>query len=77
MTEKRFIVAICGDGKLGIRDLTTLNEYTSERQVADYMNRITDENEQLKKELHQQEVSEQRRKEYDDFWKEKISKVIV
>ena len=48
MTEKRFIIAICGDGKLGIRDLTTLNEYTSERQVADYMNWITDENEQLK-----------------------------
>lgn len=48
MSEKRFIIAICGDGKLGIRDLTTLNEYTSERQVADYMNRITDENEQLK-----------------------------
>ena len=49
MTEKRFIIAICSDGKLGIRDLTTLNEYTSERQVADYMNRITDENEQLNK----------------------------
>ena len=50
ITEKRFIIAICGDGKLGIRDLSTLNEYTSERQVADYMNRITDENKQLRKE---------------------------
>ena len=54
MNEERFIIAICGDGKLGIRDLTTLNEYTSERQVADYMNRITDENEQLKQRNNRQ-----------------------
>ena len=54
MNEKRFIIAICGDGKLGIRDLTTLNEYTSERQVAEYMNRITDENEQLKQRNNRQ-----------------------
>ena len=40
------------------------------------LNSFNDENERLKKELHQQEVSEQRRKEYDDYWKEKISKVI-
>ena len=75
MTEKRFIIAICGDGKLGIRDLTTLNEYTSERQVADYMNRITDENEQLKNqnELLQEEL-EQCKAVIDKRWNEYLMK---
>lgn len=36
---------------------------------------LKEENERLKEEMYQQEVSEQRRKEYDEFWKEKINKV--
>lgn len=78
MTEKRFIVAICGDGKLGIRDLTTLNEYTTERQVADYMNRVTKENEQLKARIEHLERKIQRERasamKQHEKWENEIQK---
>ena len=46
-------------------------------ECVDLLNQLSEENEQLKQELYQQEVSEQRRKEYDEFWKEKINKGLV
>ena len=51
--------------------VNVLNGLTIENDV------IRRKNEQLKQELYQQEVSEQRRKEYDEFWKEKINKGLV
>ena len=40
------------------------------------LQRVKEENQRLKQELYQQEVSEQRRKEYNEFWREKINKGI-
>lgn len=50
------------------------NEYMG---LEEQIDTLLKENEQLKQELYQQEVSEQRRKEYDEFWKEKINKEVV
>ena len=80
MTEKRFTydsktVSILQDGKFWLDG--NVDTACNHSEICNELNNLVDENKQLKKELHQQEVSEQRRKEYDDFWKEKISKVIV
>ena len=80
MTGKRFTydsktVSILKDGEFWLDGY--IDTACNHSEICNELNNLADENKQLKKELHQQEVSEQRRKEYDDFWKEKISKVIV
>ena len=68
-------VSILKDGEFWLDG--NIDTACNHSEICNELNNLVDENKQLKKELHQQEVSEQRRKEYDDFWKEKISKVIV
>ena len=67
LNNNHIFIAYCGELEDAIRLKIALNSVTDE------LNRLHEENIALKERLYQQEVSEQRRKEYDDFWNEKIS----
>lgn len=84
MTNKRFTIKP-QDDLFGVVDnysadkVCVINGIRTEIEaewLCDLLNELNDENQKLKKALCERNVAEQRRREYDEFWNEKIKNMV-
>ena len=76
MTEnKRFIPIFDGFDKrvVGAKDNGRIISFMD---MFDLLNELHEENQKLKKALCERNVAEQRRREYNEFWNEKIKNMV-
>lgn len=77
MTEKRFMASINNEVDMDYDvEIWDYNKHLNQSEVVDLLNELNDENQKLKKALCERNVAEQRRREYDEFWNEKIKNMV-